>query len=173
MNTTKSVILVLIGAAVIAVSLYFLEPMGGKQNEDGNGVMCTADAMQCPDGSWVGRTGPNCQFECPLATSTIGVALVETTINQEAGALDVKIIPTEVVEDSRCPQDVQCIQAGTVRVRAKLTSGLGTANQVFTLNTPITTEAEEVTLVAVKPNTKAGATIPSGDYRFTFRITKR
>jgi hypothetical protein len=26
---------------------------------------CTADAMQCPNGTWVGRTGPNCQFVCP------------------------------------------------------------------------------------------------------------
>jgi hypothetical protein len=25
-------------------------------------VACTADAMQCPDGSYVGRTGPNCEF---------------------------------------------------------------------------------------------------------------
>ncbi|MEY4746972.1 MAG: hypothetical protein RLZZ416_21 [Candidatus Parcubacteria bacterium] len=28
-------------------------------------VACTADAMQCPNGQWVGRTGPNCQFVCP------------------------------------------------------------------------------------------------------------
>ena len=28
-------------------------------------VMCTADAMECPDGSYVGRTGPNCEFVCP------------------------------------------------------------------------------------------------------------
>ncbi len=28
-------------------------------------VMCTADAMLCPDGSYVGRTGPNCEFVCP------------------------------------------------------------------------------------------------------------
>ncbi len=27
-------------------------------------VMCTADAMQCSDGSYVGRTGPNCEFVC-------------------------------------------------------------------------------------------------------------
>ncbi len=26
---------------------------------------CTEDAMQCSDGSWVGRSGPNCQFVCP------------------------------------------------------------------------------------------------------------
>lgn len=29
------------------------------------GVVCTADARQCPDGTWVGRTGPRCEFVCP------------------------------------------------------------------------------------------------------------
>jgi hypothetical protein len=28
-------------------------------------TMCTMDAMQCPDGSWVGRSGPACEFKCP------------------------------------------------------------------------------------------------------------
>ncbi len=28
-------------------------------------VACTMDAKQCPDGSYVGRTGPNCEFICP------------------------------------------------------------------------------------------------------------
>src|SRR3989344_3282748 len=28
-------------------------------------VVCTADAKQCPDGSYVGRTGPHCEFKCP------------------------------------------------------------------------------------------------------------
>jgi hypothetical protein len=29
-------------------------------------VFCTMDAMQCPDGSFVGREGPNCKFApCP------------------------------------------------------------------------------------------------------------
>lgn len=30
-----------------------------------NMVMCTMDAKQCSDWSWVGRTGPNCEFVCP------------------------------------------------------------------------------------------------------------
>lgn len=31
------------------------------------GVACTQEAMLCPDGkTWVGRTGPNCEFsQCP------------------------------------------------------------------------------------------------------------
>ncbi len=29
-------------------------------------IACTMDAKVCPDGSAVGRTGPNCEFEkCP------------------------------------------------------------------------------------------------------------
>ncbi len=27
-------------------------------------VACTMDAKQCPDGSYVGRTGPDCEFVC-------------------------------------------------------------------------------------------------------------
>lgn len=27
-------------------------------------VVCTMDAKQCPDGSYVGRTGPSCEFVC-------------------------------------------------------------------------------------------------------------
>jgi len=33
-------------------------------------IFCTADAMQCPDGSYVGRTGPNCEFACPEPVPT-------------------------------------------------------------------------------------------------------
>jgi hypothetical protein len=34
----------------------------------GNGRMCTQEAKQCPDGSYVSRTGPHCEFaKCPSA----------------------------------------------------------------------------------------------------------
>lgn len=28
-------------------------------------TVCAMDMKQCDDGTWVGRTGPNCEFECP------------------------------------------------------------------------------------------------------------
>lgn len=31
-----------------------------------DGGVCTDDAFQCPDGTWVGRTGPRCEFVCPV-----------------------------------------------------------------------------------------------------------
>lgn len=34
--------------------------------EGGNSVFCTMDAKMCPDGSYVGRIAPNCEFAaCP------------------------------------------------------------------------------------------------------------
>ncbi|HMO78800.1 MAG TPA: hypothetical protein PJ997_00915 [Candidatus Paceibacterota bacterium] len=36
-----------------------------NNSDDGIIIACTMDAMQCPDGSWIGRTGTNCEFACP------------------------------------------------------------------------------------------------------------
>ena len=46
------------------------------------GVMCTADALLCPDGSAVGRMPPNCEFApCPNGSST-ETAPVPTVIEE-------------------------------------------------------------------------------------------
>jgi len=51
-------------------------------------VACTMDAMMCPDGSYVGRTGPNCEFICPASsteeTSEATTTMATSTIPQEA-----------------------------------------------------------------------------------------
>ena len=39
-------------------------------------VACSMEAKLCPDGSYVSRTGPDCQFSaCPTATSTSATSL--------------------------------------------------------------------------------------------------
>jgi len=52
-------------------------------------------------------------------------------------------------------------------------SGLGEADQVFTIGEPITTEAEEVALVKVAPVPVSTSTIKDADYRFVFKIQER
>jgi hypothetical protein len=106
--------------------------------------------------------------------NSAGTERIEASIGASVGGLGIEIEPLEVIEDSRCPIDVECIQAGTVRVRTLLTSGLGTANQIFELGQTITTEAEMVTLIAVSPQPNSTEpAIESDDYRFTFEIEKR
>ncbi len=46
-------------------------------------VPCTADAKICPDGSSVGRVGPNCEFApCPAMNNTTGNASTGGPMNQ-------------------------------------------------------------------------------------------
>lgn len=98
---------------------------------------------------------------------------ISAGIEQSASALGVTVTPREVLEDSRCPVDVTCIQAGTVRLRATLESGLGSAEQEFTLGEPVTTEVEEVTLVQVDPAPLSTESVGPQDYVFYFEIKKR
>lgn len=60
----KKMIVIFLGAVVVLVlviSAVFYATDGDEQQ-----VACTQEAKQCPDGSYVGRTGPNCEFAaCP------------------------------------------------------------------------------------------------------------
>ncbi|MEK7624958.1 MAG: Hint domain-containing protein [Patescibacteria group bacterium] len=47
-------------------------------------VFCTQEAKQCQDGSYIGRTGPNCEFaDCPSAPP-----IIQTEINTCNGSTD-------------------------------------------------------------------------------------
>jgi hypothetical protein len=52
--------------------VYNPEPTEYKNPNDTGPAVCTADAKLCPDGSHVGRTGPNCEFHCPPENSCKG-----------------------------------------------------------------------------------------------------
>lgn len=97
----------------------------------------------------------------------------KTRLNQQGGGLGVLITPLSILEDSRCPTDVQCIQAGTVRVNARVRSGGQDREAVFTLGIVETREKETITLVAVEPAKVSTAGLEPSDYRLTFGIEKR
>ena len=105
-------------------------------------------------------------------------------IGQTTAGFSAVVTPLEVLEDSRCPQNVNCIQAGTVRLRAKLSSDLVSESEdleeIFTLNKPIQiegeridNEADTVTLVKVEPSPKAGVSITPTDYIFYFEEERK
>lgn len=51
--------------------LYNPEPIEYKNPTEKPETICTMDVKLCPDGSYVGREGPNCEFKnCPLEKST-------------------------------------------------------------------------------------------------------
>jgi hypothetical protein len=55
-------IIVIVVMAVLGTAGYFAYKQFSKPKQ----VACTMEAKVCPDGSFVGRVGPNCEFaECP------------------------------------------------------------------------------------------------------------
>lgn len=58
-----------INIALIALMVFSAGAVSAETNSDA--VVCTADAMVCPDGTSVGRTGPNCEFVC--GGTTVGI----------------------------------------------------------------------------------------------------
>lgn len=68
----RIVILIFIAVVfILGALLYIYNPMPEEYGDNGGtkpeGVVCTQDAEMCPDGSYVGRTGPNCEFAaCPI-----------------------------------------------------------------------------------------------------------
>ncbi len=68
-------LLIALGVLVVAsIAAFFLWPTVNHLLPRPQ-VACTQEARICPDGSAVGRTGPNCEFAaCPeaLATNTLG-----------------------------------------------------------------------------------------------------
>lgn len=98
---------------------------------------------------------------------------VKTKISEGASAFGLALTPRELMEDSRCPVDVQCIQAGTVRVRADVVSPTGNGSKIFDFEKPVIVDKWEITLVQVDPVPEAGKEIGDSDYTFYFRISTR
>lgn len=70
MNKTRLIISALISIAAVLSVYWLLSNLLPTQTPPPQ-TACTQEAKLCPDGSYVGRTGPNCEFSpCPSTTTT-------------------------------------------------------------------------------------------------------
>ncbi len=155
----------LFGGAVFVTAVAALWFVTSTPAKTPTGQACTMEAKLCSDGSYVSRAGPNCEFAlclAPAAVSPVAVGAKATINGTRIGVL-------ELLEDSRCPVDVQCIQAGTVRVRTSIDSY--NKDFTFTLLQPQVVGDLTITLASVIPSKKnATQTVQASDYRFTFTV---
>lgn len=80
------------------------------------------------------------------------------------------ITPIKVLQDSRCPVDVTCIQAGTVVLEAMVDNGIDSVIQAFTLGTSLLTTEGNITLQRVEPSALSTEVLTGGEYRFYFLL---
>jgi hypothetical protein len=81
-----------------------------------------------------------------------------------------RVTPIRLIEDSRCPIEARCIQAGEVRILARLRSGRGSATRELTLGKSIAVADGELELASVMPPRSVQRQIRMRDYRFGFRF---
>ncbi len=118
--------------------------------KDTNPVACTADAKLCPDGSAVGRVGPNCEFAaCPVA-GKVGTLLGRVTLS-----------PTCPVE--RNPPDPNCLPKGYATTVTILSPGSQTVVST------VVSDADGMFSVALPVGSyvvkaQGGQTLPRCDY---------
>ncbi|MBB5769571.1 hypothetical protein GGR67_003679 [Xanthomonas arboricola] len=81
-----------------------------------------------------------------------------------------RVRPDRVIEDSRCPAEVQCVLAGRLIVRATVLGG-GWSKQIdLTLGVPVAVADGQLTLVDATAPPADSATASASDMRFTFRF---
>lgn len=140
---------------------------GGQGTQKPEEVFCTMEAKICPDGSAVGRTGPACEFApCPVGSATSTVSFGGTLEEHS-----IQVMPLQLIEDSRCPIDVQCIQAGTVRILVILDAEGEQKTITMTQGVPVSFVGRSVELVSVLPVPNSKVSIAKEEYRFIFSVT--
>jgi hypothetical protein len=91
---------------------------------------------------------------------------------EAVSAYGLRIKPLEVVEDSRCPETLECFWAGTLKLKASVIAS-STEEILFELGKEHSREGLAITLLEVTPSTTGDRLIKDSDYRFVFQIEKR
>lgn len=235
MNTRTIVTLIILSIVAILLG-------GMVRMRDAQVSVCTQEALMCPDGTSVGRSGPQCAFAtCTTTTSsyegkltqqdgvfTLVVAApsqstqevtyalpLELKVSNVVGQLvgqqvrvtgsfvsgntfmvdsleevsgssattvevgiketkylgGVRITLNKIVQDNRCPVDVQCIEAGAITANVTLKSDTDT--ETFNMpsdEVPHAFDSFKVSIVNVKPSRVAVAAPTPNSYKVTFKV---
>lgn len=81
---------------------------------------------------------------------------------------DVYVTPITVVEDSRCPDDVQCVWQGTVKVETRIDGAGWRETQIVEWQKPTWVRGHRIVLDRVLPDPHSGHRITLEDYRLSF-----
>lgn len=234
------VIILVIGLSFWGYKFWSERKVGGAG--DGEQVFCTMEALLCPDGSYVGRSGPKCEFsKCPnpnqgfltgilrqdsngfnllMASPEEGMDVayvmpIEIKVSNVLGQIvgkkvsvfgyftsgnsfyverleelkdsdptlgdvrvgqmvfinGVKITLNKVVQDSRCPADVQCIEAGAINTNVTLQSSTDKETRNMPSDeVPISFDSYKISIEKINPPRMSGSEVNQKDYIITFRV---
>ena len=103
----------------------------------------------------------------PLQTTGTPTAGLGQTANVDS----LLVTPIAIVEDSRCPADVQCIWAGRLVVKTEVRGGSWTKTLDLTLGVGSHIADGEITLENAAPEKNSKTPVKPSEYRFTYSFS--
>lgn len=97
--------------------------------------------------------------------------LGEVSVGKSVFVNGVRITLNRIAQDSRCPIDVQCIQAGSVTANVTLKSDTDSETKdIVSAHGAVPFDSYQVSLESVSPARKAGTALRPEEYTLTFRV---
>ncbi len=183
----KNVLIALGALMVLGGVIWYFQ---GRGPEVTTAEGCTTEVKRCPDGSDVGRVGPNCEFAtCPsesaIKPDTSTPAPKPTTTPKPTSPAPVQtarynetirigpllVTPILVTDDSRCPSNAQCITAGTITVQTKVKTSTTTRDLFLVNGRPqVAPDGSMIVLKDATPLPKINQPVSSTQFRFTYEV---
>ena len=170
----KKILISLLILIIFVLGLVFLlDKKDTILPDDDEQVFCTQEALMCPDGSYVGRSGPKCEFSpCPSVENLEEVSnTVKIKIGETKYVNGVRITLNKMVSESRCAADVQCITAGFASFEVVLKSDTDEERVVLASDKPNHPfDSFKVSIVDVSPVPLSTSLLDPKKYEVTFKV---
>ncbi len=108
-----------------------------------------------------------------IANEMLVPKAITLSVGEEGSVGNFSIMFNKFIQDSRCPIDVQCIQAGAVNVNVTMKVGAKKVTKNFPSDeVPQQFEGYKISIVDVLPKRMSKKEINPNDYKITFLIEK-
>lgn len=106
-----------------------------------------------------------------IANEMLVPKAITLSVGEKVSISDFSITFNKFIQDSRCPIDVQCIQAGAVNVNVTMQVGANSVTKNFPSDeVPQEFEGYKISIVDVLPKRMSKKEINPNDYKITFQI---
>lgn len=166
-------IIIGVGIIIIIGGAYFLGTKSNTSEIESSSVVSTTteSSLLKTATTTTATTNTSAVVNKPAVKTTTQSSLNNTLkIGQRVLLNGVAVTPNKVTYDSRCPRDVQCIQAGIVELGVLLESGSLSQNAIITLGKPFYFAERQITLTSVTPSKVSTKAIQESEYRFSITV---
>lgn len=108
---------------------------------------------------------------CTTVPTESGDGSTQARIGKQVIVGGPKVTVLKVLEDSRCPAEVDCFWAGRVRIEVRVETGQGNAVKELATDQPAQVADGQLELAGVMPARRSTQAIAPQDYRFSLRFS--